>query len=192
MVELVKFISVVCPQQKINRATAIPWYEIIGHLDFDAARNAVIAVKHSQAFVDPSDIVREAKRAESSKPYERTAAEAMAASSLRELAAAPAVPPTDEYLAAKRDMDEKLRLRAEQVRAVDREAERCADAWLRWKLDGTLPPDLPPLGSEPPPRYVELPDDPPGLRAWLRRQAAKLTRDGQRERVPADRAEAPR
>lgn len=181
--EIVRLIRALCPQQHIDRYTPIAWHEVIGGLEYDAARNAVIAVKHSQPFVDPSDIIREAKRAKTrvigedpdTHPSARTAAEAIAASSVRELDAAPAVPPTPEYLAAKAEMDEKFRLRAEQVRAVDREAERRANDWLNYKLTGKLPPDLPPLGSPPPPRYAELPDDPPGLRAWLRRQAAKLT-----------------
>lgn len=153
------------------------WHDIIGHLDFDAARNAVIAVKHSKVFVDPSDIIREAERAKTraigddpaKHPSARTAAEAIAASSVRELDAAPAVPPTPEYLAAKREMDEKLRLRAEQVQAVDREAERRASAWLEYKLSGKLPPQLP-LSGPPSPRWTPLPGDPPELREWLARQ----------------------
>lgn len=163
-----------CPQQKIGRVTAVAWYEVIGHLDFETARNAVIAVKHSQAFVDPSDIIREAERRERHHPSERTPAEAIASSSLRELDAAPAVPPTPEYLAAKREMDAKMRQRAEQAMLTDREAERRANDWLSYKLSGKLPPELAPLGSEPPPRYAELPGDPPELRSWLRRQAARL------------------
>lgn len=115
MIDLVEFIAIVCPQQKINRASAVAWYEVIGDLDFEAARNAVIAVKHSQPFVDPSDIIREAHRRETSRPYERTAAEAIAESSLRELPAALAAPPNEEYQRAKRDLLVKMAARDSAV-----------------------------------------------------------------------------
>lgn len=106
MTDLIEFIMVACPQQKINRATAVAWYEIIGDLEFGAARNAVIAVKHSQAFVDTSDIIREAEQAgrRHAHPSERTVAEAIAASSLRELDAGPSMPPNEDYRRAKQEM----------------------------------------------------------------------------------------
>lgn len=173
---IVRLVKSVFPQQPIDATTYETWHLVIGDLEFTAAQAAVIAIAHSEKFCSAADIIAEAARASRrhAHPSERTVAEAIAAASARELAAAP-VPPTPEYLAAKRDMEEKFRLRTEQLQAVDREAERRANAWLRWKLDGTLPPELPELGSPPPPRYAELPDDPPGLRAWLRRQAARLT-----------------
>lgn len=111
MINLVEFIAIVCPQQKINRASAVAWYEIVGDLEFGAARNAVIAVKHSQPFVDPSDIVREARRRVTSRPYERTPAEAIAESSLRELPATLAAPPNAEYRQAKQDLLVKMATR---------------------------------------------------------------------------------
>lgn len=174
---IVRLVKSVFPQQPIDPTTYDTWHLVLGELDFTVAQDAVIAIAHSQRFCAAADIIAEAERAQRrhAHPSERTAAQAIAESSLRELAAAQAVPPTPEYLAAKREMDEKFRLRAEQFRAVDREAERRASAWLDYKLSGTLPPDLPPLGSPPPPRYAELPGDPPGLRAWFRKQAAKLT-----------------
>jgi hypothetical protein len=173
MINLTEFMAIICPQQKINRSSAVAWYEVIGHLDFTVACNAVIAVKHSQAFVDPSDIIREAEHAQRrhAHPSERIPAEAVTASTGRELAAAQAVPPTDEYLAAKAEMDARMRERAEQVMLSDREAERRANDWLRYKLTGKLPPELAPLGSPVPPRWVQLPGDPPELREWLVRQA---------------------
>jgi hypothetical protein len=113
MTDLIEFIMVACPQQKINRATAVAWYEIIGDLEFGAARNAVIAVKHSQAFVDTSDIIREVDQASRRRahPSERTAAEAIAASSLRELDAGPFPPPNEDYRRAKQEMLATLALR---------------------------------------------------------------------------------
>lgn len=169
--DLTEFIAIACPQQKINRLTAVPWFDIIGHLDFETARNAVIAVKHSQAFVDPSDIIREADRAtrRHAHPSERTAAEAIAASSLRELPAAGAVPPTAEYLAARAELDAKMRQRAEQAMITDRQTAARAQDWINYQLSGKLPPDVP-FSSEPAPQWRQLPGDPPELRAWLARK----------------------
>ena len=166
---IVRLVKSVFPQQPIDPTTYDTWHLVIGELDYTAAQAAVIAIAHSEKFCSAADIIREAGRAASRKPYERTAAEAIAAASLRELPAAGAVPPTPEYLAARRDMDERLRLRAEQVQAVDREAERRATAWLEYKLSGTLPPQLP-LSGPPHPRWTPLPGDPPELREWLARQ----------------------
>lgn len=170
MVDLIDFIIVACPQQKIGRATAVPWYEIIGGLDFTAARNAVIAVKHSQAFVDVSDIAREAERARHAHPSERTVAEALG---VREVPAIGAgrTDPTPEYTAAKDQMEARMRERARQVMFTGREASRRAELWLDYKLSGKLPPALP-LSGPPAPRWVPLPGDPPELRAWLARQSA--------------------
>lgn len=174
MIDLVQYIAVICPQQKIDRATAIPWYDVIGHLEFGAARNAVAAVKHYQAFVDTSDIIREVKRAASAKPYERTAAEAIAASNRRELEAAPAVPPNAEYLQALDDLKAKMRQRNEDAYLAGRDAQRKADAWIDGALNGRLPREIPYDGT-PAPRWRQLPGDPPELRNWLARCAARET-----------------
>lgn len=129
MIDLVQFISVICPQQKIDRATAIPWYEVIGDLDFGDARNAVIAVKHYQAFVDTSDIIREVKRAASAKPYERTVRQALEESNLRQLEPA-AAPPHRNYLGAKATFD--ARMRDEAVRAFAAEREPALTVACPW------------------------------------------------------------
>lgn len=91
MTDLVRFIAVVCPQQKMPRETVIAWYEVIGHLGYEECRNAVIAVKHSQPFVDVSDIIREGGRARG-RPYDRTAPEALEMANQRALNAAGASP----------------------------------------------------------------------------------------------------
>jgi hypothetical protein len=93
MTELMQFIAAVCPQQRIDRLTAVTWYEVIGELEFADARNAVVALKHSQAFIDVSDIVREATRPAKAHPSDRTVASALAAANLRELTAAPVMAP---------------------------------------------------------------------------------------------------
>jgi hypothetical protein len=170
---IVRLVKSVFPQQPVDPTTYETWHLVIGELDFAAAQAAVIAVAHSQKFCAAADIIAEAERASRrhAHPSERTVAEALAASALRELPAAGAVPPTPGYLAAKRDFDRKMAERAEQARAVDRETERRANAWLRYKLTGKLPPELPQLSDPPPPRWVQLPGDPPELREWLTRQA---------------------
>lgn len=104
---LVRYIKSVCPAQLIDDYTYETWHDIIGHLDLEAARNAVIAVKHSQTFVDPSDIIRECERKRHAHPSERTVREAIEASSLRELAAGPASPPNAEYLRVKQELLDK-------------------------------------------------------------------------------------
>ena len=177
MIDLIDFIIVACPQQKIGRATAVPWFEIIGDLDFTAARNAVISVKHSQAFVDVSDIATEVKRARAigqdpeRHPSARPAREAMAASALRGLEAGSGTEPTPEYLQAKVEWDRKQRERAQAATAVDQLAAVRAERWLAYKL-GKAPAPVP-LGAPAAPRWVPLPGDPPELRAWLVRQPAE-------------------
>lgn len=168
---IVRLVKSVFPQQPIDATTYETWHLVIGELDFAVAQAAVIAIASSERFCSAADIIAEVRRKEHHHPSERTVAEAIAASSVRALDAAPAVPPTPEYLTAKADMDEKFRLRAEQVRAVDREAERRANDWLNYKLSGKLPPQLP-LSAAPSPRWTPLPGDPPELRAWLGRQVA--------------------
>jgi len=84
MTDLAKFIGLVCPQQKMPRETVIAWYEILGQFGYEECRNAVIAVKHSQPFVDVSDIIREASRPKG-RPYERTVPEALEMANQREL-----------------------------------------------------------------------------------------------------------
>jgi hypothetical protein len=93
MTELMQFIAAVCPQQRIDRLTTVTWYEVIGELGFAEARDAVLALKHSQAFIDVSDIVREATRPAKAHPSDRTVAEALAVANRRELGAAPAMAP---------------------------------------------------------------------------------------------------
>lgn len=105
---LVRYIKSVCPAQAIDDYTYETWHDIIGHLDPEAARAAVIAVKHSQTFVDPSDIIREVERAQHRRahPSERTVAEAIADSTQRELAG-PHTPPNAEYLRVKQELLDK-------------------------------------------------------------------------------------
>lgn len=177
---IVRLVKSVFPQQPIDATTYETWHLVIGHLDFTVAQAAVIAIAHSEKFCSAADIIAEAERASRrhAHPSERTPAEAIAAASRRELTAAPASPPNAAYLAAKDQMLAKWRERDEQALLHDHQAERRANAWLEYKLTGKLPPQLPPLGSPVPPRWTQLPGDPPELREWLIRQAAAENLNG--------------
>lgn len=168
---LVRYIRALCPQQAIDEFTPDAWHDVLADLEFGAARHAAMRIAHRQPFIAPSEIVAEASKREVRKPYECTPAEAIAASSLRALPAAEAVPAPPEFSAAVLDLKRKLAEKAEKAMAVDRASERRATAWLDYKLTGKLPPDLPPPGSPAPPRWVPLPGDPPELREWLIRKA---------------------
>lgn len=106
---LVRYIKSVSPAQAIDDYTYETWHDIIGHLDPEAARNAVIAIKHSQTFVDPSDIIREVEHASRRRahPSERTVREAIEASTLRDIDAVPVGPPNAEYQQAKEELLER-------------------------------------------------------------------------------------
>jgi len=169
---IVRYVKSLCPQQAIDDFTYDAWHDVIGSLDFDAARNAVIAVVHSQRFVAPSDIIREAGRAAKAHPSDRTVGEALAAANRRELDAVPAGPPNAEYLAAKASMDERMKARDKAAYLADHAAERKAAAWLNGAIKGRQPMDEP-LAAPASPRWQQLPGDPPELRAWLARQPAE-------------------
>lgn len=167
MTDLIQFIAAICPQQRIDRATAIAWYEVIGDLEFADARAAVISLKHSQAFIDVSDIAREAKRRP--HPSDRTVAEALESANLRALDAAPTTGPTAAYLAAKDQMLARMRERDEAAYLADHVAQRKAAAWINGAIHGLQPVDEP-LMAPAAPRWQPLPGDPPELRAWLASQ----------------------
>jgi hypothetical protein len=170
---IVRLVKSVFPQQPIDSTTYETWHLVIGHLDFTVAQAAVIAIAHSEKFCSAAGIIAEADRAQRrhAHPSERTVAEAIGASTDRELGAA-RTPPTAEYLTAKADWDRKQRERAKEIMFTDREAARRAGLWLSYKLSGKLPPALA-LSGPPAPRWMPLPGDPPELRAWLSRHAAQ-------------------
>lgn len=116
---LVRYIKSVSPAQLIDDYTYETWHDIIGHLDLPAARAAVIAVKHSKAFVDPSDIIREVERAKrppigedpDRHPSARPAKEVLAEAAARDYAIGPLTPPNEDYRQAKQLMIEKMSAR---------------------------------------------------------------------------------
>jgi hypothetical protein len=170
---IVRLVKSVFPQQPIDRATYETWHLVIGHLNYTVAQAAVIAIAHSEKFCAAADIIAEADRASRrhAHPSERTVAEALGVTEVPAIGAA-RTEPTPEYIAAKDQMDARIRERAKEVMFTDREAGRRASLWLQYKLSGKLPPALP-LSGPPAPRWVGLPGDPPELLAWLSRQQAE-------------------
>lgn len=166
-----RLVKSVFPQQPIDATTYETWHLVIGHLDFAVAQAAVVAVAHAEKFCSAADIVREAGRAGRAHPSNRTTAEALATVNRRALPAASAVPPNEEYLAAKEVMLDRMRERDEAAYFADRQAQRRAEAWIAYKLSGKLPPEMPQLAGAAP-RWIQLPGDPPELREWLVRQNA--------------------
>lgn len=118
---VVRLVKSLFPQQPIDASTYETWHLVIGHLGFDDAQAAVISVCHSQRFCAASDIVGEAERASRrhAHPSERTAAEAIAESSLRELDSSPSGPPNAAYQRAKADL---------LARTAERDAALLGDA----------------------------------------------------------------
>lgn len=162
-----------CPQQAIDRKTPIAWHPVVKDLDFHAAQAAVISLKHSQKFIDPSDIVQQCSRSASSHPSSRTVAEALEFANRRELDPAGGTPATQEFLAAKAVMLERMAERDRAAFAAGPEAQAKAQAWIDGAIRGRQPVDEPlgvQPGDAPVSRWTILPDDPPELRRWLRRK----------------------
>ena len=59
---LTRYVKACCPQQQIDEYTPDAWYDILGDLDLDDCRTAVVAIKKRAVFVDPSEIRAEVKR----------------------------------------------------------------------------------------------------------------------------------
>lgn len=170
-----EFVHALCPQQAIDRKTPIAWHAVLGKLDYQAAQAAVIALKHSQKFIDPSDIVRQAKNSADLHPSSRTLGEALEFANRRELDPAGGTPATEEFLKAKDQMMATMEARGKAAYLADHAAERKAAAWLNGAIKGRQPVDEP-LAAPASPRWQPLPGDPPELRAWLARQPPE--RDG--------------
>jgi hypothetical protein len=171
MVDLIQFITVICPQQKIDRATAIAWYEVIGDLPFADARAAVISVKHSQAFVDVSDITREVHRARQ-HPSGKSLAEALAAANYPELPPAEPTPASEEFRTALAELIERAQERDHVAFTAGPDAQAKAAAWIDGAITGVQPVEYP-LSGEPAAQWAALPGDPPELRMWLARKRAE-------------------
>lgn len=169
---IVRLVKSVFPQQPLDATTYETWHLVIGHLDFAVAQAAVIAIAHSQKFCAASDIIAEAEQVQRrhAHPSDRTAAEALGTATVPAIGAG-RTEPTPEYLAAKTEMDRRMRERAQAAAITDHIAARRAEDWIAWKLGGQRP--LLPLAAPAAPRWQGLPGDPPELLAWLSRQPAE-------------------
>jgi hypothetical protein len=58
-VELAKYVSACCPQQRFNEFTPDAWHDLLGQYDQAECRTAVIAVASRQPFVAPAEIIAE-------------------------------------------------------------------------------------------------------------------------------------
>ena len=162
-----------CPQQAIDRKTPIAWHPVVKDLDAQEAQAAVIALKHSQKFIDPSDIVQQCTRSASSHPSSRSLDEALEFANRRELDPAGGTPATEEFLAAKKLMIERMEARDQAAFTAGPEAQAAAAAWIDDAIRGPQPIEEPlgvQPGDAPMSRWAILPSDPPKLRSWLRRK----------------------
>lgn len=187
-VKLVEFVHALCPHQAIDRNTPIAWHAVIRNMDFHAAQSAVIALKHSQKFIDVADIVRQANNSPERHPSSRTVAEALQFANRRELDPAGGTPATQEFLAAKAALIERNRARDEAAFLADHAAQRKAQAWIDGAVRGRQPMEEPlgiQPGDAPTSGWAQLPGDPPELRAWLARKAREEAGNPNPNRRPA-------
>lgn len=67
-VRLLALVTQIAPAQKVDEFTPDAWHLVVGDLDYDEAREAVIAVARRQAWIAPADVVQEALRARARRP----------------------------------------------------------------------------------------------------------------------------
>jgi hypothetical protein len=60
--ELCRFTAACCPAQKFDEYTPDAWGLILTDVRFVDAKEAVVAIKKSSTWVDPSDIIREVRK----------------------------------------------------------------------------------------------------------------------------------
>ncbi|REF00269.1 zinc finger domain-containing protein [Thermomonospora umbrina] len=61
-VVLVRYVRACCPQQAIDEYTPDAWHDLLGDLDIDACRAAVVTIVRRQPFVAPAEIRAEVRR----------------------------------------------------------------------------------------------------------------------------------
>jgi len=59
MVNLTRYIGVLCPTQKLDKLTPLAWHDVLGHLEFEECRRAAALIAGRQPFIAPSEIIRE-------------------------------------------------------------------------------------------------------------------------------------
>lgn len=58
-VMLCRLVKALCPQQAIDSYTPDAWHEVIGHLDLDECKRAVISAARRKPFIAPAEIISE-------------------------------------------------------------------------------------------------------------------------------------
>jgi hypothetical protein len=61
-VALARYVHAVCPQQKFDEYTADTWGDVLGDLEFEDCKRAVIEIARRQPWVAPAEIIAEVKR----------------------------------------------------------------------------------------------------------------------------------
>lgn len=69
MVTLCDWVQAIKPAQKMTEETPDAWYAVFGRLDFEQAKQAVLAIAARESWVEPHAIVAEVKR-QRAKPLE--------------------------------------------------------------------------------------------------------------------------
>jgi hypothetical protein len=155
-------------QRTVGNADIAAWTLALGELDFDRARDAVVAHYREQTRrIMPADVRQHARSAPHPPPF-------------AELSAASPEPPNQEYLRARDQMIEATKARDTRAMApaASRNAGDRAAAWLSTHIGPGQPPGPALDAISLPSRWLELPGDPPELRRELRALAREATPKG--------------
>lgn len=66
-VALARYVHAVCPQQKFDEYTADTWGDVLGDLEFEDCKRAVIEIARRQPWIAPAEIIDEVKRNRTSR-----------------------------------------------------------------------------------------------------------------------------
>ena len=172
---LCRQVKSLCPAQTMDRFTSAAWYGVLGKYRYDDAVAAVNAVVQVKSFVSAADIIAELEGPEPTPipvPFE-------------ELPWSEPDEPNEEFLAAKAELDEKMKRRdaaamadalrpPAQVFAEQDPGERTA-AHLDRHAGPSKYPARTDIEIPAADQWLELPGDPAPLRHWLaaQRRSAK-------------------
>lgn len=62
MVDLCDWVAAIKPAQRMSDVTPDAWYAVMGALDFEQAKRAVIAIAAREPWIEPHEIVAEVRR----------------------------------------------------------------------------------------------------------------------------------
>lgn len=151
-------------QRTVGNSDIAAWTLALGDLDFDRARDAVVAHYREQTRrIMPADVRQQLRSAPHPPPF-------------AELAAASPEPPNQAYLRARDQMIEATRARDTRAMApATAGRDDRAAAWLSAHVTPGQPPGPALDAINLPSRWLELPGDPPELRRELRALAREAT-----------------